>query len=39
MRPWRKHLFAFLSRNALDASKFFHLPPNRVIEVGAQIEL
>ncbi len=39
MRPWRKHLFAFLSRNALDASKFFHLPPNRIIEVGVQIEL
>jgi KUP system potassium uptake protein len=39
MRPWRKHLFAFLSRNALDASKFFHLPPNRIIEIGAQVEL
>lgn len=39
MRPWRKHLFAFLSRNALDASKFFHLPPNRVIEIGAQVVL
>ena len=39
MRPWRKRLFAFLSRNARDASKFFHLPPNRVIEVGIQVEL
>ena len=39
MRPWRKHLFAYLSRNALDASKFFHLPPNRIIEIGAQVEL
>ena len=39
MRPWRKHLFAYLSRNALDASKFFHLPPNRIIEIGAQLEL
>ena len=39
MRPWRKHLFAFLSRNALDASKFFRLPPNRIIEIGIQVEL
>jgi KUP system potassium uptake protein len=39
MLPWRKHLFAYLSRNALDASKFFHLPPNRIIEIGMQVEL
>jgi len=39
LRPWRKHLFSFLSRNARDASKFFHLPPNRVIEVGIQVQL
>ncbi len=39
MRFWRKHLFAFLSRNARDASKFFRIPPNRVIEVGIQVEL
>ncbi len=39
MRPWRKGLFAFLSRNALDASKFFRLPPNRIIEIGIQVEL
>ncbi len=39
MRPWRKHLFSFLSKNARDASKFFRIPPNRVIEVGIQVEL
>ena len=39
MQSWRKHLFAYLSRNALDASKFFHLPPNRIVELGAQHEL
>ena len=39
MRPWRKILFSFLSRNAWDASKFFRIPPNRVIEVGIQMEL
>jgi KUP system potassium uptake protein len=36
---WRKGIFAFLSRNACDASKFFRIPPNRVIEIGVQIEL
>ncbi len=39
MRPWRKRVFAFLSRNAHDASKYFHIPPNRVIEVGIQVQL
>ncbi len=39
MRLWRKILFSYLSRNSWDASKFFRIPPNRVIEVGIQIEL
>jgi KUP system potassium uptake protein len=38
MWRWRKPLFLFLSRNALSASLFFHLPPNRVVELGEQIE-
>jgi KUP system potassium uptake protein len=39
MAEWRKVLFRFLSRNARSASDFFSLPPNRVVEIGAQIEL
>ncbi len=39
MAPWRERLFAFLSRNALDAARFFSLPPERVIEVGIPVEL
>jgi KUP system potassium uptake protein len=39
MAAWRCGLFAFLSRNARDASKYFHIPPNRVVEVGIQVEL
>ena len=35
----RKHLFSFLSRNARPPSGFFSLPPNRVVELGTQIEL
>jgi KUP system potassium uptake protein len=39
MAEWRKVLFRFLSRNARSATDFFALPPNRVVEIGAQIEL
>jgi KUP system potassium uptake protein len=38
MMRWRKKLFSFLSRNALSATEFFGIPPNRVVELGAQIE-
>jgi len=36
---WRKMLFSFLSRNARPANAFFQIPPNRVVELGTQIEL
>jgi KUP system potassium uptake protein len=36
---WRKVLFAFLSRNSRPPTAFFNLPPNRVVELGVQIEL
>jgi KUP system potassium uptake protein len=36
---WRKILFSFLSRNARPPTAFFQLPPNRVVELGLQIEL
>jgi len=38
MADWRKHLFRFLSRNARPATDFFAIPPNRVVEIGMQIE-
>ena len=38
MARWRKKLFVFMSRNARSATEFFALPPNRVVELGAQIE-
>ncbi len=38
MNIWRKRLFAFMSQNALSAAAFFQLPPNRVVELGTQIE-
>jgi KUP system potassium uptake protein len=39
MAQWRKRLFRFLSRNSRSATDFFALPANRVVEIGAQIEL
>jgi KUP system potassium uptake protein len=36
---WRKRLFIVMARNAQTASSFFGLPPNRVVEMGAQIQL
>ncbi len=39
MATWRKQLFAILSRNAPSATAYFGIPPNRVVELGAQIEL
>ena len=39
MAIWREKLFAFLSRNAQPATSFFGIPPDRVMEVGTQIEL
>lgn len=35
---WMKHLYVFLSHNAQNATKFFSLPPNRVVELGGQNE-
>ena len=35
---WRKKLFVVMSRNAQPATAFFNLPPNRVVEMGAQIQ-
>jgi KUP system potassium uptake protein len=39
MATWRKRLFIVMARNAQTASSFFGLPPNRVVEMGAQIQL
>lgn len=39
MAGWRRRLFGALSRNAQSAAAFFQLPPNRVVELGMQVEL
>ncbi|MGZ3158109.1 MAG: potassium transporter Kup [Burkholderiaceae bacterium] len=39
MAPWREHLFIAMSRNARSAADYFRIPPNRVIELGTQVEI
>jgi KUP system potassium uptake protein len=39
MFRWRKALFSFISRNARSATQYFGIPPDRVVEIGMQIDL
>ena len=39
MALWRDKLFAFLGRNAAQAAEYYSLPPNRVVELGGQINM
>jgi KUP system potassium uptake protein len=36
---WRKRLFSLMARNAQPANAYFRLPPNRVVELGLQVEI
>jgi KUP system potassium uptake protein len=38
MSVWRERLFVVMARNAVRATAFFRLPPERVVELGAQVE-
>ena len=37
MPVWQDRLFIFLARNADDASSYFQLPTDRVVEIGTQV--
>lgn len=39
MATWRESLFAFMSRNAARATAYYHIPAERVVELGIQVEL
>jgi KUP system potassium uptake protein len=39
MAVWREKLFVVMARNAVRATAFFRLPPERVVELGVQVEL
>lgn len=39
MAIWREKLFSWMYQNAAKPSDFFKIPPNRVVELGAKIEI
>jgi KUP system potassium uptake protein len=39
MALWREQLFVVMSRNSRSATDFFRLPPDRVVELGSQVEI
>jgi KUP system potassium uptake protein len=39
MALWREKLFVLMTRNAVRATAFFRLPPERVVELGVQVEI
>ncbi len=39
MPIWREKIFALISRNATSATAYFCLPPDRVVEMGSQVEI
>tara|TARA_B100000678_G_scaffold127818_1_gene107031 strand:- start:258 stop:1127 length:870 start_codon:yes stop_codon:yes gene_type:complete len=39
MAKWRQQLFGRMSRNSLQPTAYFGIPPNRVVELGMQVQL
>ena len=39
MALWRERIFVSMSKMAVKATDFFHIPTNRVVELGTQVEL
>jgi KUP system potassium uptake protein len=39
LQPWREQIFIQMSNTALDATQYFRLPPDRVVEIGSQVEI
>jgi KUP system potassium uptake protein len=36
---WQRRLFSFMTNNMLNATEFFRIPSNRVVELGGQLEI
>jgi KUP system potassium uptake protein len=39
MPPWQDRIFMLLTRNADDASTYFRIPTDRVVEIGTQVAI
>ena len=38
LKRWREHLFIFLMHNAMNATQYFKIPHNRVVELGIRFK-
>jgi KUP system potassium uptake protein len=38
LHRWRRFLFTFMQRNAINWSTYFSIPPAKVLEIGIQME-
>jgi KUP system potassium uptake protein len=36
---WRERILIPMTNSALDATRYFRLPPDRVVEIGSQVEI
>jgi KUP system potassium uptake protein len=39
MSAWRMRIFSFMARNSLDATAFYNIPANQVVEIGSQLRI
>ena len=39
MPVWRESLFAFVAHNTVGPAAYFRIPPQQVLEIGAQIPI
>ncbi|CAH1201279.1 putative potassium transport system protein kup 2 [Candidatus Nitrotoga sp. BS] len=39
MMKWREWIFIMMSKNAMNATEFYKIPTNRVVEMGTRIEI
>jgi KUP system potassium uptake protein len=39
LQPWREQIFMQMSNTALDATRYFRLPADRVVEIGSRVEI
>jgi KUP system potassium uptake protein len=39
LKSWRRWIYMQLAANALSPARFYRLPPNRVVELGAQVTI
>jgi KUP system potassium uptake protein len=39
MARWREHLYVFFTRIATRPTEFFRIPPDQVVELGAEVEI